>query len=236
MREVPGGSSRGWGSGRSRAVWRRASYRQRTLTERQVGQPSSFSNSEIEPWVDGGIVHEVRVSDDRAIRQCSNSGLQVEYLGHGNRHHRGPKRREDPAQLGDARCVRPASASHIDGVADLQDVAAIERAGFANLVDRTSEFSQNLACPINLRLSRVRARAADDRDVPEHHHGVFDEHGVGTVVRSRNLDRLPSALLKRADVASPLFACLHEVHGDLFDVVDDAVVEQWTGCTNECDL
>ena len=78
--------------------------------------------------------------------------------------------------------------------------------------------------------------AAHHRQPPEHHHGVFDEDGVGTVVRRWDFDRLPSTLLKRADVASPLFAGFHEVHGDLFDVVDDAVVEQRTGCTNECDL
>ena len=82
-----------------------------------------------EPREDRRVVDERRVADDRAVGQGGDRRLQVQHLGERHGDDGRAERAEDRAQLTDAFGVGAPAAADVDGVADLEDVAAVEGAG-----------------------------------------------------------------------------------------------------------
>ena len=185
---------------------------------------------------DRRVVDEVGVADDGAVGQRRHRGLEVQHLRDGHRDDVAAQRCEDAAQLRDALGVRAAAAADVDGVADLQHVAAVERAGRLDLDHRAAERLERATGAGGLGLAAVGAGARDDGDVLEHHDRVLDEHRVGAVVGGLDLDGLPAVLLQRRDVALPLRTGALQIDRHLLDVIDDAVIEQRTGLAHERNL
>ena len=82
-----------------------------------------------EPGVGAWIVHNGRVADDGAVGERGDGALEVQHLGDGDGDDGGAERGQDLPELADALGVGPAAPSDVDGVADLEDVPAVEGAG-----------------------------------------------------------------------------------------------------------
>ena len=88
--------------------------------------------------------------------------------------------------------------------ADLQHIAAVERAGRLDRGDLEPGRRDRVAHGVELAAPRRGAGATQHREVAEHDHGVFDEDAVGLVVGGIDLDDGPSARAEDVDVRVPL--------------------------------
>ena len=88
---------------------------------------------------------------------------------------------------------------------DLQHVAAVERAGQLDALDRDAGDRAHRALDgLDLGPARLGAGARDHGEVAEHHDGVLDEHRVGELGRRVDLERLPALGDERGAVVVPL--------------------------------
>jgi hypothetical protein len=118
--------------------------------------------------------------------------------------HPGAEGREDGPQLRNAFAVRPAATADVHGVADLEHIAAIQRARCLDAVDLIAEGVDGLLGVDRLGLALVGSGPRDDHDVAVDDHRVLDEDGVRTVVSGRDLERGPAVVRERLHIRVPL--------------------------------
>ena len=107
------------------------------------------------------------------------------------------ERLEDAAELADPFGVRAPAPSDVDGVADLQDVAAVEGPRRSDVVHGQAELVDHLLDGDDLASPALGARPGDHRQPVEHDDGVLDEHGVRAVVGGWDLEEVPPGRLER---------------------------------------
>jgi hypothetical protein len=120
----------------------------------------------------------------------------------------------------------------VDRVAELEHVAAVERARLLDALDRVAELG-------DARLD-ADGLGAPRRDTGPRYHGdvlvddcVLDEDAVRRLVGRRRLDRLPARILERLHVRRPLRAGQVDVDRLPFEVCDDALTEPRAGPADE---
>ena len=105
------------------------------------------------------VVDQRRVPDDRTVGQRGDRRLQVQDLRQRDGDDGRAERFEDRAQLADALAVRASAPADVDGVSDLEDVAAVEGSRCMDAVDRAPEIVDDLLDVDDLGLAGVGARA-----------------------------------------------------------------------------
>ena len=146
---------------------------------------------------------------------------------------RRPERLEDAPQLADAVGVGPPASADVDGVADLQDVAAVEGARRGDVVHRQPELVDHLLGGDDLASPALGAGPGDHREAVEEHDGVLDEHRVRAVVGGWDLEEVPPGRLERTDVLEPLAFGELLVDRHPLDVGDQPVCQPGTGPADE---
>src|SRR5262249_55490718 len=121
----------------------------------------------------------------------------------------------------------------VDPVADLEHVAAVERARRPDALDRVTELGKGRLDTDGLRAPRLDAGPRHDGDVLVDDDRVLDEDAVGRLVGRRRLHRLPARILERLHVRRPLRAGQIDVDGLPFEVRDDALGEPRAGPADE---
>lgn len=69
--------------------------------------------------------------------------------------------------------------------------------------------------------------------MPEHHHGVLDEHTVRVSVRRLRLDRLPSVLAEDGDIPLRLLDGEADIDGGALDMGDEILGETRAGAADQ---
>ncbi len=182
---------------------------------------------------EGGVLDQGGVADDRAVRQGGDRGLQMQHPADRYGDDTGPQRFEGGAELAYPLGVGAAAAADVHGVADLEDVAAVERAGRADLVERAAQRLGGAAGGGYLGPAHLRARPGDQRHIAEDDHGVLDEHRVRAVVGGRDLGGVPTVVPERTDIAFPLVQGERGVHRAAFDMGDQTLGYPGAGAADE---
>ena len=123
-------------------------------------------------------------------------------------------------QLIEAGPVRAAAETDPHGSVVLEHVAAVEGPGILDTRDPIAEPSKHLLDRGGLGLALVGTGTRDDRQVAVHDHGVLDEDRVWTVICGWDLDRLPTLVVQRGDVAIPLTLRQIQIDAGTLDVSD----------------
>ena len=148
-------------------------------------------------------------ADHGAVREGRDAGLEVQDLRDGHRHHRPAAGRHQRRELPDALGVRPRPLPDVDDGADLEHVAAVERAGRLDPGDLHAEpcdveRGDGAGRRVDLAHPRRRAGPGEHGQVVDHDDGVLDEHPVRVLVGGLDLVDGPPAVGEHRDVALPL--------------------------------
>ena len=158
---------------------------------------------------------------ERPVGQRGHRGLQVQHPAQRHRDHGAAQRRQQGAQLPDALTVGPPAASHVDDLAGLEHVTALQRARRLDAGRPQSERADQAGHPIHFGPPRLRARPGQHGQVLAHHHGVLDEHRVRAVVGGGHRPDRPVAGRQRVGVGRVLGPGQGDVHRGAADVGDD---------------
>ena len=171
------------------------------------------------------------MADDRAIRQGGDGRLEVEDLG--DRHRDDRAVGEKAAELIDGGRVGAFRQSHVDGRADLEDVATVEGCGCFDVDDSVEVAADGLLGAVYLRLADVGAGTGDHCEIAEDDDGVLHEDGVGTIVGRVDMVHFPTVLFEGGHVSVPLLQRRRVVHLGALQVGEQALGKQWAGATDE---
>ena len=180
-----------------------------------------------------GVVDDREVSQQRAVGQGGDAGLEVQDLGDRHRDDLHPFRSGDLCQLTDALLVGALPGADVHPVAELEHVAAVEGAGALDPRDPVAQPGDRALGAGGLRPPLRGTRPCDDSEIAMDHHRVLDEDRVRAVVRRLDLDRLPAVGLEGSDVVDPLRQRELVVHGPAVEMGQQPLGEPAAGTTDE---